>query len=89
MSDQLLTCKDVRTRKQHRCSMCGKRIRKGALARYWAGTYDGDFQSGYAHGVCNHLWQKLVWPDSDELLDEGDFRREILGLPLLKVENPS
>ena len=85
MSDQTLKHKEVRTKKRHICSMCGRRIRKGAKAHYWVGIYDGDFQSGYAHGICNHLWQKLVWPESDELIDEGEFRREILGLPLLDI----
>ena len=80
MSSQSLTCKDVRTRKQHRCSMCGRRIRNGAKARYWAGVYDGDFQSSYAHSVCQYLWETLVYPEYDELLDEGEFRREVLPL---------
>ena len=81
MSDQTLTYKEVRTRKQHRCRICERRIRKGAKAIYWAGVFDGYFQSGYAHGVCNHLFFKHF---DDELPDPWEFRTEILGLPLLK-----
>ena len=81
MSTETLSYKTVKTRKEHRCSLCGLRIRNGAKAHYWAGVYDGDFQSGYAHGYCQRLWVLL---DEDELLDQGDFRRDVLGLPLLK-----
>ena len=86
MSSQTLAYEEVRTKKQRRCSMCGRRIRKGALAHYWAGVYDGDFQIGYAHGICQHLWETVVYHDSDELLDEGEFCADILRLPLLDLE---
>ena len=84
MSDQCLTRKEVRTRKPHLCEICNHRIRKGAKAIYWTGVYDGDFQSAYAHGVCEHLFHQHF---DGELPDPYDFRTEILGLPLLKARN--
>ena len=84
MTDCTLTHKEVKTRKQHRCQICERRIRQGAKAMYWAGMYDGDFQSGYAHAVCEHLFHQHF---DDELPDPWEFRTEILGLPLLKARS--
>jgi hypothetical protein len=83
MSDCTLSYKEVKTRKQHRCECCDRRIRKGAKAIRWSGIYDGNFYCGYAHGVCAHKHVTCV--EDWELLDPWEFRTEILGLPLLKA----
>ena len=83
MSDQTLTVKEVKTRKKHRCAICLRRIRKGARAVYWSGVYDGDFQAGYAHGVCEHLFHTAC--GGDELPDPWEFNECVLRLPLLKA----
>jgi hypothetical protein len=73
-----LKYKIVKTRKPHRCAMCGLPIKVGAKVRYWAGIYDGDFFAGHAHLVCEHM--HLKYAEDGELMDAGEFRREILGL---------
>ena len=85
MSTETLEYEEVRTKKQRRCSMCGRRIRKGALAHYWAGIYDGDFQSAYAHGICQYLWETVVYDDTTELIDEGEFWMEVLPLYAARI----
>ena len=79
-----LKYKLVKTRKPHRCDMCHLPIKVGAKVRYWAGIYEGDFFAGHAHLVCEHLHHEADYYDDGELMDPGEFRREILGLPLLK-----
>jgi len=86
MNDCVLTTKEVRTRKEHRCAICERRIRKGAKAVYWSGVYGGDFQSSYAHGVCDALFHR-DYKGEDELPDPGEFVYWTLGLPLLKARD--
>jgi len=85
MSATTLSYKTVKTRKTHRCDICGRQIRKGAKAHYWSGIYEGAFQSGYAHSVCQHLWETVVWPEYDELLDPGEFLREVLPMYAARI----
>ena len=40
------------TRKVHQCESCGKPIKIGSPAEYWAGNCDGDFYSCHWHVEC-------------------------------------
>ena len=85
MSEQCLSHNTVKTRKQYRCVLCGLRIRKGCKAIIDAGIYDGEFYSHRCHAVCYDAW--LRTNDDGEFMDESEFRRDVLGLPLIGREN--
>jgi hypothetical protein len=44
--------KTVKCRKDHRCEWCGEKIPAGDQAFYYAGLWDGDWQSWYMHPEC-------------------------------------
>jgi hypothetical protein len=67
-----LRSKYVTTRKPHRCEFCSAAIPVGDRAHYWAGVYDGEFQSNYGHRECQLAW---------ELSGDGDFIMGELPVP--------
>jgi hypothetical protein len=57
MSDVTFQVKVVKTRKKHRCVFCWASIPVGELAHFWAGIYDGEFNSNYGHAECQTAWE--------------------------------
>jgi hypothetical protein len=47
-----LRCKDVQTRKPHRCIWCGGRIASGEKATNFVYLMGGDFHADYYHPEC-------------------------------------
>lgn len=48
-----------KTAKTHYCWWCGKRIEAGSAAAYFAGMYEGDFNSGHSHPECKAALDSL------------------------------
>jgi hypothetical protein len=63
-----LRSKYVTTRKPHRCAFCSAAIPVGDRAHYWAGVYDGEFQSNYGHRECQLAWE--LSGDDDFIMGE-------------------
>lgn len=57
-----------KTRKQHTCEVCLRKIPKGFSARLHTGKYDGEFFRYYTCNTCTQLVQKYpaVCIDDDE-----------------------
>ena len=55
-----------KTRRDHTCDHCGLMIPKGFGCSYWAGKYDGDFQSVYEHHECAHEYREINHDSDDE-----------------------
>ena len=65
---ELYTSKDVKkTRKEHRCHLCGLKIPVGLACLYEAGKHDGDFFSRYSHNECAEKWVDM---NSDSIQDD-------------------
>ena len=66
--------KIVKARKEHRCSLCGLRIRKGATYVYREGVEGRHHWRMKMHPVCEdatHDWDYTEW---EIVLDPIDFR---------------
>lgn len=77
---------DVCGRKQHRCDLCGLRIRKGAKHLSITASLDGTILTVHRHACCDRatwMWDDMDWETS---CDEATFRRYELGLPLISLE---
>lgn len=64
----------VRARKQHRCDLCGLRIRRGATYVYREGVEDSKHWRMRMHPVCEdatHQWRMDEWETS---CNPFDFR---------------
>lgn len=73
-----------KARKEHRCYLCGLRIRKGARHVRRDGIADGEFVACRMHAVCES--HTKAWDETDwECFDESDFRFNDLRLPLLEL----
>lgn len=59
--------REVKSRKQHRCALCGLRIKKGA--KYWTrcGVGDGGFWTLKMHAVCKSKSDKWDWWQWEEI----------------------
>jgi hypothetical protein len=72
----------VKASKQHKCDLCGLRIRKGAT--YWLREgADGPVHWRMRmHPVCRSASDEWSWIDWEEWRpgDEADFRRHVLEL---------
>lgn len=55
-----LTDKDVKCRKEHRCTWCGERTSIGEKAHYRTGIYEGHFFTEHWHQEC---WDALLRSD--------------------------
>ena len=51
-----------KSRKDHKCEFCGRKIPKGSSCKYEAGVYEGDFQSYY---LCNRCVEAFSEWDID------------------------
>jgi len=75
--------REVKARKEHKCCLCGLRIRKGAM--HWQRkVYDSVPFVMRMHAVCRHAskdWDQLDW---ESFMDDFvEFRKYDLGLPLI------
>ena len=64
MSWKHIEDRNVRGRKEHRCILCGLRIRKGALHIKRTGISEGGFVTARMHAVCESLtrdWDEHEW----------------------------
>lgn len=73
-----------KARKEHRCTLCGAKIRKGELHVYqrltpWDHEANDNFFDYRVHGWCNTAWDR-IGPDWDWELPylACDFRQEAL-----------
>jgi hypothetical protein len=66
MTDYTFVAKNVVTRKHHRCNLCYSPIPIGERCAYWAGVFDGQAASIWAHAECESS------RDSEEYCP-GDF----------------
>lgn len=48
-----------KTRKDHICECCGKKIFKGSSCTYVSGVWDSDFGYYHTHTACLDLYQKV------------------------------
>lgn len=44
-----------KARKKHRCIWCGEDIEIGETYSYWAGIFEGQFQSNHMHLECDKI----------------------------------
>ena len=69
--------KRVKTRKIHRCELCGRRIPKGFHAYFYSGiTDDHEFYNCYHCNTCHTLGEEF--PDSVTDCWEGYFDSDML-----------
>jgi hypothetical protein len=70
----------VRGRKQHRCMLCGLRIRQ--RARHWScsGIWDGQLLLARYHEVCMEATRDWDATDWESFSDEAEFRVYSLGM---------
>lgn len=80
-----LTSKLVRGRKEHRCDLCGLRIRRGARHVVRTGFDDGKPWRFRAHEICDSKTRDWTTDDWELCFDAVDFRFYDLDLPLLKA----
>jgi len=52
----------------HKCEWCGEQIERGARAWYYAGRWQGEWQSWYMHDECYTAYQQ-----SNDGYDEGFY----------------
>lgn len=75
----ILTDKEVKTRKEHRCFTCLIKYPAGTVMRYQTGVYDGDLYSLYTCKGCEALMSEYrdVFSD-DGVFYEGTVRESML-----------
>lgn len=62
------------TRKDYKCSHCGKLIHKGSCCLYGSGTdYDDKFVSEHVHGIPEECFVDYL--GTIEFMDESDVKR--------------
>lgn len=76
----------VKSRKEHKCDLCGRRIRRGATYVYREGVEGREHWRMKMHPVCEHKTEVWGIEDWEIAFDAADFRHYELDLPLLKLE---
>jgi hypothetical protein len=74
------TDRTIRARKEHKCDLCGLRIRKGATYVYREGVEGREHWRLRMHPVCDDAtadWDPILW---ECLGDHADFRHYELDL---------
>ena len=70
----------IKSRKEHRCDLCGLRIRRGATYVYREGVDGREHWRLRMHPVCDDVtsdWDPMLW---EYLCDPADFRNYELDL---------
>ena len=57
--------KQVKLRKDKRCSWCGQVMKKGEVVYHFKGRWDGDWQNWKMHNECEQVYR------NDEYCEEG------------------
>jgi len=70
----------IKARKQHKCDLCGLRIRKGATYVYREGVEGKEHWRLRMHPVCDNVTSRWDYVDWESMSDELDFRQYDLGL---------
>jgi hypothetical protein len=55
---ELYNSKEVKTRKQTRCFICGVTILPKTVCHYESGKYDGEMFSRHSHNECSKEWSR-------------------------------
>lgn len=64
-------------RKQHKCNFCGGTIEKGEKYDCCTISFDGSIYTWKSHLYCSALTAEMDGYETDEGLDEDDFKRWI------------
>lgn len=72
--------REVKARKQHRCTLCGLRIRKGAKYIRRRGVDGPEHITMKMHAVCEDATSWWGVGDWESMGDEADFREFSLGM---------
>ena len=71
----ILSDKERKARKEHRCDLCGKTIKKGETYDWTKTIYEGMLYDLKCHKKCRFLCQQLWdYADPDEGMDEELFQ---------------
>lgn len=73
----VLSNKQVKTRKPHCCAYCGRKIEAGAIAQVWVCEDGGDIQRNYAHFFCDMAATFIKEFEQDEYIDSNIFYDDI------------
>lgn len=72
---QMLTSKERKARKEHRCSLCSEIIRKGEVYDWTKTIHEGIIYDWKSHKRCSFLCQQLWdYADPDKGMDEELFQ---------------
>jgi hypothetical protein len=55
MSYTSLKYKKIKTKKPHSCFSCLRKVQENSIMVYWAGIYEGGFNSGYTCLTCEEI----------------------------------
>lgn len=75
MSYTELSCKDVKGKKEYRCSWCGQKILTGELHQSRAYIADDGFSTSREHLECAEAMDKFDWDNNDSEYMFGEFMR--------------
>ena len=70
----------IKARKEHRCSLCGLRIRRGATYVFRQGVEGREHWRMRMHAVCDDATSRWDYVDWESMSDEADFRHYDLGI---------
>ncbi len=73
----VLSNKQVKTRKRHFCAYCGRTIAVGAIAQVWVCEDGGEIQRNYAHVTCDMCVNTVKEFGQDEYIDSNIFYDDI------------
>lgn len=73
----VLSNKQVKTRKRHICAYCGRPIAAGAMSHVWVCADGGEIQRNYAHVTCDMCVNTVDEFEQDEYIDQNIFYDDI------------
>lgn len=68
----VLSQKDVKTRKEHECFGCGRKFEKGSILSRVTSVDGGQISTSYWCDTCNEYWNKYM--DADDLIGFGELK---------------